>query len=362
MTSLATTPDRSARRPVPRLLQALILALSALMFVVAGCAQTPAPGASAAGTRTVIDMEGRSVEIAQIVTKVVTLGSVPVINSFLFALGKGDLIANGLPANFVRDDRWKLQYTFAPQIKDLPTMQGADSAPLTEEIAKAEPDVVLTMLPAHAEQLGKVGIPTIVLRWQNDEDVKKVVSMLGDALGVPDRAAAYVQTFDGIVGEVGALVEKVPAASTVSALSLDPTGMGQPHAIAQRWIAKAGGRPVTEGNTVESLKFNAEQVVGWNPQVVFVNDLASIPTALGNAKLAPVAAITAKRVYAMPIGARLWGNRTSEQPLSVAYAAHRMYPDQVSAEQLASFTKRFYADAFHAELTDAQVQEILAGR
>ena len=77
--------------------------------------------------------------------------------------------------------------------------------------------------------------------------------MLGDAFGVPDRAAAYVQTFDGIVGEVGALVEKVPAASTVSALSLDPTGMGQPHAIAQWWIAKAGGRPVTEGNTVESL-------------------------------------------------------------------------------------------------------------
>lgn len=361
MTSMATSPVRPTR-PVRRLARALIAVIAALMFVVAGCAQTPAPGGAAVAKRTVTDMEGRSVEIPQTVTKVVTLGSVPVINSFLFALGKGDLIVNGLPANFVKDDRWKLQYTFAPQIKDLPKMQGADSAPLAEEIAKAAPDFVLTMLPAHAEQLGKIGIPTIVLRWQNDEDVKKVVSMLGDALGVPDRAAEYVKTFDGVVGEVGALVEKVPAGSGVSALSLDPTSMGQPHAIAQWWIAKAGGRPVTEGNAVESLKFNAEQVVSWDPQVIFVNDLASIPTTLGNAKLAPVAAIGAKKVYAMPIGAHLWGNRTSEQPLSVAYAAHRMYPDKVSAKQLAAFTKRFYADAFHAELTDAQVQEILGGR
>ncbi len=357
-----TIPTTTGR--TRRLLAALTVVLS-FGLLAAGCGApasptTTAPSTPAAPTtRTVTDMEGREVELPGTVTKVVTLGSVPVINSFLFALGKGDLIGNGLPANFTRDDRWKFQYVFAPQIETLPVMQGDGSAPLFEEIVKAEPDVVLTMLPAHAEQLEKVGLKVIVLRWQNDEDVKQVVTMLGEALGVEDRAASYVTTFDTILAEVAAEVKDIPDAERVTALSLDPKGMGQPHAIAQWWIAKAGGQAVTEGNTVESLKFDAEQVVAWNPQVIFVNDAGSIATAKEEPKFAPVSAVVDGRVYAMPIGAHLWGNRTSEQPLSVAYAAANMYPDQVSKAKLTEWAKRFYTDAFHANLTDAQIEDIL---
>lgn len=356
-----TSPTPHARR----LLTALAAVLS-FGLLAAGCgtpaspaASPPASTATTAATRTVTDMEGRTVELPGTVTKVVTLGSVPVINSFLFALGKGDLIGNGLPDNFTRDDRWKFQYVFAPQIENLPVMQGDGSTPLVEEIVKAQPDVVLTMVPAHAEQLSKLGLTVIVLRWQNDEDVKQVVTMLGEALDVPDRAASYVTTFDTILAEVAAEVSGVPDADRVSALSLDPKGMGQPHAIAQWWIAKAGGTAVTAGNTVESLKFDAEQVVAWNPQVIFVNDAGSIATTKAEPKFAPVRAVVDGRIYAMPIGAHLWGNRTSEQPLSVAYAAAQMYPDRVSKEELTAWTKRFYTDAFHAALTDAQIADIL---
>ncbi len=361
------TLHRSAPRPA-RTLPAL-LAVSLLLGAAAcGNAQSsggansssPASAPASAGTRIVTDMAGRQVEVPAQITKVATLGSVPVINSFLFALGKGDLIVNGLP-KFAANPRWKYQYVFAPQIEGQPVLQGADNAPLTEQIVKANPDVVLTMMPAHAAQLEKMGIKTIVLRWQNDEDVKKVVTLLGEVLGVPDRANEYTTTFDAIVKEVGDAVGDVPADKKVTALSLDPKNMGQPHTIAQWWISKAGGKPVTEGNTEESLKFNAEQVVTWNPQMIFVNDPDSIAMTTGDVRLAPVAAVKDKKVYNVPIAAHTWGNRTSEQPLTVAFAASKMYPDKMTQEHLTQITKRFYKEAFHADLTDAQIQEILKG-
>lgn len=356
-----STPGAS--RP-GRVRSTLVRVAAAMMtgLLVAGCssAATPAaPASSAPTTRTVTDMAGRSIVLPAKVGKVVTLGSVPVINSFLFALGKGELIGNGLPANFVKTDRWKYQYVFAPHIKDLPQMQGADGTPNVEEIVKANPDVVLTMLKAQAEQLEKSGVKAIVLTWQNDEDVKKVVTLLGDALGVPDRAKEYATTFDDTVAEVTKTVKDVPDASRVTALSLDPSTMGQPHTIAQWWIAKAGGKAVTEGNTVENMKFTAEQVVAWNPQVIFVNDPAALKATLEDPKLATVAAVRNKSVYQTPIAAHTWGNRTSEQPLSVAFAASRLYPDKLPAARLHAITKTFYSTAFHVDLTDVQVDSIL---
>ncbi len=363
--STAASPARGRNFPSRRV--ASLALAAAVAFAASGCgssAGSPGDSPTASGqnaTRTVTDMAGRQVELPVNVTRVVTLGSVPVINSFLFALGKGDLIVDGLPPNFTKDTRWKYQYVFGPQIGGQPVMQSPEYGAKAEEIVAAKPDVVLTMTPGDVDQLDKIGVKTIVLRWQNDEDVKKVVTLLGEALNVPDRAQDYSQTFDAIVAEVGDAVKDVPDSERVSALSLDPKSMGQPHTIAQWWIARAGGKPVTEGNTNESLKFSAEQVVAWNPQVIFVNDPTSVKTTLDEAKFAPVAAVKDKRVYHMPIAAHIWGNRTSEQPLSVAFAASKMYPEKMTQDHLKRLTHRFYKDAYHHELTDAQVDEILAG-
>ena len=322
MTLVAPCPPTTRR--IPRLLIALVTA--GLLVVGSACAQesSSVTGASTDGTRTVTDMEGRTVELPAKVERVVTLGSVPVINSFMFALGKGDLIVDGLPDFATRDDRWSYQYVFAPQIRNLPTMQTSDYSPRAEQLVNAHPDVVLTMMPGHVEPLAKLGVETIVLRWQDDEDVKQVVTLLGDVLGVPERAREYTDTFDSIVAEVEETVKDVPESQRLRALSLDPKAMTQPHTISQWWIAKGGGKPVTEGNTVEILKFNAEQVVTWDPEVIFVNDRPSVDAVLNDPKLAPVSAVKNNKVYNMPIAAHTWGNRTSEQPLSAAIAASKM--------------------------------------
>lgn len=78
------------------------------------------PRLGIAADRTVIDMAGRRIELPARIARTVTLGSLPVINSFVYAMGEGGTIVNGL-ADFARA-HWKYQTVFAPNVASRPTI------------------------------------------------------------------------------------------------------------------------------------------------------------------------------------------------------------------------------------------------
>ncbi|MFC5997087.1 ABC transporter substrate-binding protein [Pseudonocardia hispaniensis] len=338
----------------------LVAALVAILaLVLTGCGAGAAT-ATPSDTRTITDMNGRTVEVPATVSRVATLGAVPVINSFLFALGKGEVIVNGLP-DFARNPRWKYQYVFAPQIEQQPVTQSADRQPSTEKLLELKPDVVLTMNKEDAEPLEKVGLKVVTLKWRDPEDVTKVVDLLGQVLDQPERARAYTAYFNQSRERIAEALAAVPEADRTTALYLSHKGMTRPHLIAEWWITQAGGRSVTAGSDQEPLKLNIEQILGWDPQVIFVSSPAEITAVTEDPRLAGVAAVRNKRVYATPIAAHLWGNRTSEQPLTVLWAAKQLHPEQLGGLDLENEVARFYADIYRVELDKAQVDEILAG-
>src|SRR5262245_26172851 len=130
-----------------------------------------APQASEPGQRSVIDMAGRTVQLPEAINRVVTLGSLPVLNSFVFTMGEGRTLINGL-ADFGLSPHWKYQFVFAPHLVHLPTMQQPNRDPNVEAILLARPDVVLTMHRASVDLLESNTIPTIFLAWREPEDVK----------------------------------------------------------------------------------------------------------------------------------------------------------------------------------------------
>ena len=83
-----------------------------------------AAGRQAEAKRYVIDMAGRRVTLPGQVKRIVTLGPVPVLNSFIFALGEGEKIVNGLPGSFARSPRYRYQTLFAPSLAHEPDLQG----------------------------------------------------------------------------------------------------------------------------------------------------------------------------------------------------------------------------------------------
>jgi len=361
-----------------------ILLLALLALLATACSDSgdkeasPPPASSAASTaqtgsspaassaapvetaRILRDMAGREVKLPPAIKKAVTIGSVPVINSFIFAVGGGDTIGNGLP-DFARKPRWKYQTVFAPAIADKPVMQAASgNEPLTEEILKAAPDVVFTMDKAAISTLEGKGITSFYLENKKPEDVKEIVRLLGEIYNKPDTAEQYAQYFDGVIQRVETAVSGIPADKRPKVLNLNVDSMNQPHLIAEWWITAAGGVSVTnDGRTQETLGLSMEQILHWNPDVLIVASAEQRENVLKDEKFAQISAVASKRIFVAPTGAHTWANRTVEQPLTVLWAYQHFYPDLFGETELLEEVQGFYKQFFETALSDEQVKEIL---
>ena len=307
-------------------------------------------------------MAGRSVVLPAQVTRVATVGPVPVINSFIFALGEGSTIVNGLPP-FAATPRWKYQAVFAPNIAGAPAMQAANNAPNTEALLQAKPDVVFVMDQSALTPLDQAGLPAMFLAWRQPADVKTVVNLLAQVFGEPQQGQAYADFFDATVKRVSDRVAAVPPEQRPTVLYFSPKTLSQPQLIAEWWIPTAGGISVTNnGRTEESISVSAEQVLAWNPAVMIVTAPDEQALVYADSRFAAIQAVRDKRVLVIPQGAHNWGNRTIEQPLTVLWLAKTLYPELFSDVDLLAEVKGFYARFFGTTLTDEQVQEILSGR
>ena len=82
-------------------------------------------GAHADQARSIRDFAQRQVQVPENIRSVATLGSVGVLNCFIFAMGEGDKRANALPPRFTETDRWKCHYKFNPALKNCPVVEDA---------------------------------------------------------------------------------------------------------------------------------------------------------------------------------------------------------------------------------------------
>ena len=80
-------------------------------------------------TRTVIDMAQREVTLPRADAQGGDHRICSGLNSLMFAMGAGDMLVNGLPEPFARQQRWKYQTVFAPTMANKPQLQGPDRAP-----------------------------------------------------------------------------------------------------------------------------------------------------------------------------------------------------------------------------------------
>lgn len=315
---------------------------------------------TAAQTRVVTDFAGRQVTVPARIERVVTIGSLPVVNSFVFAMGHGDKIVTGLLPRYDHD-RYKYHFVFGPRIAESPIMEGPDYTPNIEEILRADPDVIFTMQQVVIQPLEERGLPVILLAWREPEDIRQVIRLLGEVFGETERAEAYATYFDETVERVSQRVADIPLEERVTVLYLDPQTMANTHLITEWWIEAAGGVSVTEAIHVsESVSVTLEQVLAWDPDVIVVRTKEDAELLRSDPRFASLRAVQSGRIHVTPTGAHLWAHRTSEQPLTVLWAAKTFYPDRFADLDLTEEARRFYAQFYGVELTDEQIAEILA--
>lgn len=311
-------------------------------------------------TRKVTDMAGREVVLPARIERVVTLGSLPVLNSFVFTMGEARTIVNGL-ADFAQP-HWKYQNVFAPQLAGQPTMQLPNREPQVEAILQAQPDVVLTLHREAVDRLAALGLRVIYLSWREPEDVKACMTLMGQVFGKPDVAMAYQRWFEGTLATIRAGLEGLTDSQRPRVLYLQPDTLTQPRLIAEWWIPAAGGISVTnDGRRTESRSFSLEQVLAWDPDVMILTTPQAVRLVRSERAFAGLRAVRSGRLHVAPVGAHTWSNRTAEQPLTLMWAARTFHPQRFANLDVAAQTREFYANFFGTRLSDAQVAEILSG-
>lgn len=313
-------------------------------------------------TRAVTDAVGRVVTVPTTVTRVATIGPAPVLDSLILALGKGSTIVSGLPP-FAQTTRYRFLQRFLPGLAQQTAIQSGLGAPNIERLFMLRPDVIFVMDRAMAEHLSQFGFAVVTLQWTKTEDVKYSIRVLAEIYGVTEQAEAYLSYFDQTIALVQQAVSTFPEGQRTKVLYCSPRAMSQPHLIAEWWIQQAGGLSVTRGPRLgEVLTFSMEQVLHWNPEVILVPSKDEIAHLYGDSRWSAVEAIRHRQVYALPVGAHAWGNRTSELPLTVLWAAKRLYPDFLPGLDMAAEAQRFYRQFFGVQLSTEEVQDLLDER
>lgn len=346
---------------------ALALALAAYLWSawpgVAAADEPPDCATGAPRARSVVDAAGRTVVLPERIDRIATVGSVPVINGYLFALGAGGKIVNGLPPRFTRSDRWRLQSAIAPYLVDRPVLQGQTSSEVNPETLVAlAPDLVITMDLLRTRTLETARIPVLYIAWRNASDIDTNMRILGRALDCMPRADDYLRYFDATMRRVRQTLENVAPHDRPRALYFNPGTMSTPLDIANWWIDAAGGRSVTAALATEgAAHYTHEQLLMWDPDVLIVNSPEQVQAVQSDERFSRLGAVRSGRVHATPIGAHSWGQRTIEQPLTVLWAAKRMHPGRFAQVDLENEVRTFYRRFFRYEIADDEVRWILAG-
>ena len=260
-------------------------------LILAGCGDGAGRTASqAAGqTMTITDGVGREVIVQKNPERIVSLA--PANTEILFALGLGDKVFGVTEiCNYPGEAQGK---------EKVGGYQGID----LEKVISIDPDLILAedlhktdVVPA----LEDLGFTVLVMRPHDLKETEEAIELIGKITGTGDRAAEIVNDMElrakAITDLTGTLdVSQLPR--VLYAMYHEPIYTIGTNTFIHEMIMKAGGTNIAafagEGWPTLSL----EQVISLNPQVVIVDNEASLLALNSDFRLAGLDAFKNGRVY-----------------------------------------------------------------
>lgn len=258
---------------------------------------------------------------------------------------------------------------FFPQTRDIPSdIVGDGFMPNVEAMLTINPDLVLQWGTRGAdivEPLEAAGLTVATLRYGREEDAAEWISMMGMVLGQEERSAAIL---DWRSEALAAMQERAAGISdenrprTIYFLrylsSYRVAGEGTYNDF---WIELGGGDNVASEDFKGFGNVNAEQVIAWDPEVIFLNGFEedlSPEDVYSNPLLADVSAVQNRRVYKLPIGGYRWDPPNQESPLTWAWVGSLLHPDQPVEGLRAQIADR-YSMLYGQVPSEAEIDGIL---
>jgi iron complex transport system substrate-binding protein len=238
------------------------------------------------------DDAGREVRFAHPAQRVVTL--LPSLTETVCALGACPRL--------VAVDRYS---DWPAEVRSLPKAGGLDDAQV-EEIVRLRPDVVLLSLSQRITgRLQELGVQSVAVDTQTFAHIAYSVVLVGQVLGLSERAAALNGEIDRSVRAVSetARAHRHGAGPSVYVeVDRAPYAAGGGSFIGEM-LARLGARNIVTPDLGSFPRLNPEYVVRHNPDVIVVTE-EELPDFAGRPGWNQIRAVKEQRVCSFPPGVR----------------------------------------------------------
>ncbi|QGY31709.1 ABC transporter substrate-binding protein [Pantoea cypripedii] len=324
-------------------------------------------------SRVVTDQIGRQVTLPDKVDRVVVLQHQTL--NLLVQLNATDKIV-GILAN------WKQQLgdgyaTLVPELNHK-AMLGDLTHVDVESLVALHPQVVFVTNYAPKEMIDKIsalGIPVIAISLRHDDagqqgkinpsmqdeeqaynqGIKEGITLIGEVVNKQQQAKALIKAAFAGRQLVTDRLRSVPEQQRVRAYMANPDlttyGSGKYTGL---MMAHAGALNVA-ASTIQGFKqVSMEQVIAWNPQVIFVQDRYPqvVDEITHNPQWQTIDAVKNHRVWLMPEYAKAWGYPMPEAiGLGELWMAKKLYPEKFRdidmQKQADQWYQQFYRTHYH---------------
>ncbi|ACV24232.1 iron ABC transporter substrate-binding protein [Methanocaldococcus fervens] len=233
----------------------------------------------------VVDLYGREVEVPKEVNRIVCCGPgclrlITYLNATDKVVGVEDAEKKWTP--------WTRPYRIAhPELAELPSIgQGGPSPkPNAEAIIQVNPDVIFVtyMSKENVEALQqKIGIPVVVLSYGqlatfNNEDLFKSLELAGKILGKEERAKEVIKFIKDCQNDLNERTKDIPDDKKPK-VYVGGIGFKGTHGIESTqcnyppFVAVNAKNVVDELNKSSHVFITKEQLLKWNPDVIFIDE------------------------------------------------------------------------------------------
>mgnify|MGYP001082244156 CR=1 FL=1 len=271
---------------------ALVVPLAALAVVVAALSVAGCGGdgqfegsAEDTGKSTVTDLAGRMVEVAAPAEGVVAIG--PGALRLVCYLDSASKVVGIENVEKQWGDSGRPYAIAHPELMDLPIVGqgGPDSTADPEMLLEVAPDVIFVAYLADAakadELQARTGIPVVVVSYGElgtfDEALLRSIRLAGEIMGADDRAAEVVAFIEGCEDDLAARTKDIADADKPS-VYVGGLGMKGAHGIESSSgdyppLSSIGAKNVvTETGWAGSVMIDKEQLITWNPDIIFIDE------------------------------------------------------------------------------------------
>lgn len=339
----------------------IFIVLTICALFISGCRSTT-PNETEREYHVVTDMAGNEVRLPVKIERISCMSAT--CETALVAMGQAEKMV--VTSTFASGD-FDFTYRLFPELSKVEKVSGSLS---NEELLARNVDVVFVKSKSNIERLQQGGVTAFYLEFNDIEQTKESIKLLGEIFNVKNIADSYIKYIDEYIPLVKERLSGIPEKDKITVYapllrSSENTIFNtyDPSHITTEVFDLCGAHVITKD--IEFTDANGiiteEALIRLNPDVILVcgfyreQGYKSLTDGRYNDILD---AVKNNKVYYFPLGMYDWSAGGFELGISTLWIAKTLYPQYFEDIDLISLTKDYYKDTTGATLTDEEIQYI----